>query len=187
MEYCDFGNKQRVSGVIWITGLSGSGKTTLAEKLVQKLRTDFQSVIMLDGDLLREALGITGSHSQVDRLALAKKYSRLCKMLASQGTLVVIATISLFREVHVWNRKYLPNYIEVYLKVPLSELKKRDTKGIYKNYETGKENNVFGLDLDVDEPLSADWIEVFDPERNSDLVCSELLHFTNMKLLRQNQ
>ena len=101
MEYSSTYNKQKVAGVIWITGLSGSGKTTLAQKLVQELRMSIQSVIMLDGDLLREALGITTSHSQVDRLEIAKKYSRLCKLLASQGTLVVIATISLFREIHL--------------------------------------------------------------------------------------
>jgi adenylylsulfate kinase-like enzyme len=48
------------------------------------------------------------------------QYARLCRVLAEQGVTVVIATISLFKEVHAWNRENLPGYFEVYLKVPVT-------------------------------------------------------------------
>ena len=43
--------------VIWITGLSGSGKSTLAENLTRYIRQSGKPIVMLDGDILREALG----------------------------------------------------------------------------------------------------------------------------------
>ena len=59
----------------------------------------------------------------------------------------------MFREVYAWNRVNLPNYFEVYLKVPLDELRLRDPKKIYQRYDAGELNNVAGLDLCIDEPL----------------------------------
>ena len=47
--------------------------------------------------------------------------SRLCRLLASQGTDVVCATISLFHEVQSWNRDNIPGYCEIYLQVPMPE------------------------------------------------------------------
>ena len=43
--------------VIWITGLSGSGKSTLAREVVNILREKGNTVILLDGDELREVFG----------------------------------------------------------------------------------------------------------------------------------
>jgi adenylylsulfate kinase-like enzyme len=112
---------------------------------------------MLDGDELREILGSTAptvdNHDRTARIALAKRYALLCNVVASQGLTVVIATISLFSEIHEWNRSNLPNYFEVYLRVPISELRRRDTKGLYRSFDSGEIANVAGLDLAVDEPL----------------------------------
>lgn len=174
-------NEPSAGAVIWITGLSGAGKTTMAQEVVDKLRLSGSTVVLLDGDVLREALGISTLHNRVDRLEISKKYSGLCKILASQGLIVVIATISLFREIHSWNRENLPNYVEVYLKVPLSELKRRDAKGIYKRFEYGLVKNISGLDVEIDEPSDADWIESFDPKRTSEMASIELVKFIEEK------
>jgi len=160
------------SRVIWITGLSGSGKSTLANDLTKKIRLRNRSVIQLDGDELREIFGVFGgnqkSYSQETRLSLALRYGRLCKLLSSQGDYVIISTISLLKEVHVWNRANLPGYLEIYLKVPISELKRRDTKGIYKLFDSGQITNVVGIDIPIDEPINADFVYDFlvSPEFN---------------------
>jgi adenylylsulfate kinase-like enzyme len=146
--------------VIWITGLSGAGKSTLASRVCEKLRDMSKAVVLLDGDELRAVFGAEGvsHHGREARLGLALQYARLCRLLAEQGLVVVIATISLFREVHAWNRANLPGYFEIYLKVPLAELRRRDPKGIYRRYDAGEIADVAGLDLDVDEPYAANLV-----------------------------
>ena len=165
--------------VIWITGLSGAGKTSLATEVVSRLRNRIQHVVMLDGDELREVFGAVASnaqnHGREARLALAMRYAHLCRVIAAQGFTVVIATISLFREVHAWNRANLPGYFEVYLKVPLEELRRRDPKGIYRRFDTGQLSDVAGLDLPIDEPEAADWVVEFLPARSITVLAEGLL------------
>lgn len=164
--------------VIWITGLSGAGKSTLALEVVARLRASGEAVVMLDGDELREVFGAVAAnaqnHGHEGRLALAMQYAHLCRVIARQGLTVVIATISLFREVHTWNRANLPGYFEVYLKVPVEELRRRDPKGIYRRFDAGELTHVAGLDLPIDEPEAADWIVAFDPERTVTSLAAEL-------------
>jgi len=164
--------------IIWITGLSGAGKSTLAHEVVAKLRESGEAVVMLDGDELREVFGAVAAnaqnHGREGRLALAMQYAHLCRVIAAQGLTVVIATISLFREVHAWNRTNLPGYFEVYLKVPVEELRRRDPKGIYRRFDAGELTHVAGLDLAIDEPDAADWIVEFDPERTVSALAKEL-------------
>ena len=143
--------------VIWITGLSGAGKTTVAKELNQQLRERGLQPVLLDGDVLRDLFKntevISETYNREARIKLALKYAHICKILSSQGFTVIIATVSMFREVHAWNRANLPNYFEVYLKVPLNELRLRDPKKIYQRYDAGELSNVAGLDLCIDEPL----------------------------------
>ena len=143
--------------VIWITGLSGAGKTTVAAALDQCLKERGLIPILLDGDILRNLFKSTNkigkTYSRVARIKLALKYAHLCKALSSQGFTVIIATISMYNEVYAWNRTNLPNYFEIYLKVPLKELRRRDPKKIYQRYDASDLSDVAGLDIAVDEPF----------------------------------
>lgn len=172
--------------VVWITGLSGAGKSTLAKELVGRLRAAGDTVVMLDGDELREVFGATAvnaqNHGREGRLELAMRYAQLCRVIAAQGFTVVIATISLFREVHTWNRANLPGYFEVYLKVPIEELRRRDPKGIYRRFDAGELIHVAGLDLLIDEPKAADWIVDFDQKA----VVSEIAEDLAIRLMKVN-
>lgn len=173
--------------VFWITGLSGAGKTTLANALIHRLRRDGLTVIMLDGDELREIFGAISQngmhHDRSSRLKLAMKYSQLCRMLAQQNINVVIATISLFKEIHQWNRLHIPGYFEIFLKIPLQELRRRDSKGIYRRFEAGELINVAGLDLPIDEPDQPDWIVDFKKEKSVVTIVDELMSHLKRKSL----
>lgn len=166
--------------VIWITGLSGAGKSTLVHEVVARLRAQGKTVVMLDGDELREVFGAAAvnaqNHGREGRLVLAMQYAHLCRVVASQGLTVVIATISLFKEVHAWNRANLPGYFEVYLKVPMEELRRRDPKGIYRRFDAGELTDVAGLDLPIDEPEASDWMVEFTPGRTVGAMADELLN-----------
>lgn len=163
--------------------MSGAGKSTLAHEVVARLRADGAAGVMLDGDELREVFGAVAAnaqnHGREGRLALAMQYAHLCRILAAQGLTVVIATISLFREVHTWNRAQLPGYFEVYLKVPVDELRRRDPKGIYRRFDAGELTHVAGLDLPIDEPKAADWMAEFEPGRSVAALAEDLLNRLN--------
>ncbi len=169
--------------VIWITGLSGAGKSTLAHEVVARLRAKGETVVMLDGDELREVFGASAANAQNNgrrgRLTLAMQYAHLCRLIAMQGLTVVIATISLFREVHIWNRANLPGYFEVYLKVPVEELRRRDPKGIYQRFDARELTHVAGLDLAIDEPEGADWLVKFEEGRPVTVLAEDLLSQLN--------
>ena len=142
--------------VFWVTGLSGSGKTTLAAKLVRYLREKGQPVFFLDSDSMREMLGVSYPIFEDNRQQMAYLYARTAKTIASQGCVVVVATMSLIHEVQEWNRKNIPQYIEVYIKNSLDTLRKRDPKGIYKHYDAGNINEIVGLDIAAEFPKAPD-------------------------------
>ena len=171
--------------MIWITGLSGAGKTTLAREVAGLIRLAGRAVLVLDGDELREVFAsgafTAQNHGRVGRLELALQYAHLCRVIAGQGLTVVIATISMFREVHTWNRANLPGYFEVYLRVPLNELRRRDPKGIYRRFDSGELTNVAGLDLVVDEPDAADWLIDFDSIKPASVLAEELIDILNAR------
>ncbi|MBW7862464.1 MAG: adenylyl-sulfate kinase [Rhodocyclaceae bacterium] len=171
---------------VWITGLSGAGKSTLAAAVAACLRSRGNTVVVLDGDELRTVFETASlldgdAHERDNRLRLALQYARLCRLLASQGLTVVIATISMFREVHAWNRAHLPGYFEAYLKVPLEELRRRDPKAIYRRYDAGQLRNVAGIDLPVDEPEAPDWMAEHDPARSVEDLAFELVNILEME------
>lgn len=165
--------------VIWVTGLSGAGKSTLATLIYDSVRTE-KPTVLLDGDELREIFGVTGmKHDRASRLGLAMQYAKLSKMLSSQGMVVIIATISMFKEVHDWNRSNMGDYFEVYLKVDFDELRRRDPKEIYKKFDSGELKNVAGLDFLVDEPNEPDLLI----ENKKDTNLSQYVYKISAKIL----
>jgi len=113
--------------------------------------------ILLDGDELRAVLGIEGAYDIESRHRIAYIYARLCHRLAAQGHVVICATIALFHDVHAWNRANMPNYVEVFLEVPLVELQRRDSKGIYQ--APSGEHETWGVGIAAEFPEQPDvWI-----------------------------
>lgn len=163
--------------VYWVTGLAGAGKSTLSRQLAHWLREQHRSVVLLDGDELRAALGVTGLFGRSDRRGLAACYGRLCRLLALQEFDVVIATISLFHEVQHWNRAHLPGYVEIVLDVPLPELIARDRDGLYAGAATGVSGicDVAGVDQPVEWPQHPDIVLHHFPGMTSERMFDALL------------
>ncbi len=137
--------------VIWITGLSGAGKTTLARVLQARL----PGSILLDGDELRAVFGAENSgFDAASRKELALSYARLAGLLASQGFTVLVATISMFREVYQHNRRSLPGYVEIFLDVPETTRRGRDPKGLYAAEARGDMPHMAGIATPVDMPYA---------------------------------
>lgn len=148
--------------VYWITGLSGAGKTTVGKLLYEYIQKKKKNVVFLDGDTLREVFGNDLGHSREDRRKSAERNSKLCELLSGQGIDVVCCTISMFHDIRRWNRDHMKQYYEIYLKVPLKTLKDRNQKSLYSSITEGIVKNVWGMDIDVEEPLNADILIIND-------------------------
>lgn len=139
---------------LWITGLSGVGKTTIAKLIVKQLRISGNIPIHLDGDQVRDVIcDETCGHDHASRLKNAYRICKMGKLIADQGATVIISTMSLFHEIHDWNRENLPNYMECYITAPSEELISRDPKGIYKQAKKVNEQTVPGINLQFEAPL----------------------------------
>jgi adenylylsulfate kinase-like enzyme len=141
--------------VIWITGLSGSGKTTLAKIIYQTIKTKYKNVILLDGDIIRNALGNSYGYTLSERLKGAKQIHGLCKMLDNEDMIVICATMSLFKEIHKKNKNSFKSYLEIFLDVDMKVLIQRDKKSLYSRALDGLEDNVVGVNLSYDKPDNA--------------------------------
>lgn len=142
--------------VVWVTGLSGAGKSTIARRVVDCLRRRGLPTLLLDGDDVRLAVSDPHiGHDRVSRLTNAMRIARLAKLLSEQGFIVVVPTMSLFREVHLWNREQLPNYLEVWVQVSLEVLRQRDARGLYSRAARGEASDVVGVHVEYDEPKQA--------------------------------
>ena len=144
--------------VIWIIGLSGAGKTTLANEVIGRVRGEQKNVILIDGDMVREAFGNDIGHSLEDRRVNAQRICQLGKLLDDQGINVVCAILSLFPESRKWNRENLSNYYEVFIDTPIENLVSRDSKGLYARYNNGEISDVAGMDIAFPRPDNADLI-----------------------------
>lgn len=156
--------------VFWITGLSGAGKSTVATHLVRRFRDHAIPAILLDGDRVRAAIAPTIGHGVADRRELAFAYARLCGELAGQGFVVVCATVSMFQAVRDWSREMIPGYREIYLHVPMAEIRVRDPKGLYRAGGA----DIVGVDLPAEEPANPDLIIGNYGRCSADISCDRI-------------
>lgn len=144
--------------VYWITGLSGAGKTTIGKLFYNKMKEKYSNTVFLDGDALRKVFGDDLGYSKEERRRCAMRYSRLCAMLQEQGMNVVCCTISMFDSVREWNRQNICNYKEIYVKVSMETLQRRDQKGLYSGITEEKQKEVVGIHLEIEEPKCPDLV-----------------------------
>lgn len=160
----------------WITGLPGAGKTTIAKMLHQFfIESSHVFPIFLDGDRLREILGIKGGYSRDERKQIAFVYSRLCKELSDQGFCVIIATVSLINDIHTWNRENIDDYIEIVIEAPIETIFSRNQKGLYSTELKDKNKNVVGLDITPEFPPNPDCIISNDGKKPISYIFKQVL------------
>ena len=155
----------------WITGLSGAGKTTIGTALYNKIREKKSNAVLLDGDKLRDVYGGAFGYTESERRKGALCNAKLCRLLTSQGIDVVCCTISMYDGVRDWNRANNEKYTEVYLKVTLDTLIKRDKKGLY----SSKADNVVGINQAMEEPKHPDVLIKNDGQEKVDDIVDKIL------------
>lgn len=158
--------------IIWIIGMAGAGKTTIGKEVYKYYKQKESNWVLLDGDQIREIFlhdNELNSHTIQERYRNSLRLRSLCKMLDEQNINVVCCVLSIFPEIHAWNRKNFSQYFEIYIKVPFIELERRDQKGLYSGAKTGKIKNVVGFDIQFPEPIIPDLILHNAPLKNGNL------------------
>lgn len=168
-----------MSEVYWITGLSGAGKTTIGKILYAKLKAEYPNTVFLDGDIMRKTFGDDLGYTREERIKCAMRYARLCAMLSEQDLNVICCTISMFDCVREWNRENIKNYKEIYVKVSMDTLLKRDQKGLYSGITKEKKKEVAGVHVEVEEPKNPDLVLENDGNRAPEELAREILRLTN--------
>ncbi len=143
---------------IWVTGLSGTGKTTLCEAMAALLKPSIPELVMLDGDVVRAAFGDDLGYDVDSRVKQITRIQRFARALADQGLVVLVSALYASPALLEWNRTHIASYFEVYLRAPVSFLRTRDPKGLYRAADGGKMPNVVGLDIPWHEPVRPDLV-----------------------------
>jgi len=132
--------------VAWFTGLSGSGKTTIALRAAELLTEAGQTVLILDGDVVRSQLHkhLGFSHEDI------RENNRLIVGLGKEATadhdLVLVPIISPFLDSRANARlAFGESFVEVYVHATVAEVVSRDPKGLYREAREGKRTNIIGL------------------------------------------
>ncbi|HEU5227648.1 MAG TPA: adenylyl-sulfate kinase [Ktedonobacteraceae bacterium] len=143
---------------IWFTGLSGAGKSTLSEAIERQLKQRGYKVEILDGDIVRTHLSKGLGFSREDRDTNIKRIGFVCGLLTRNGVICISAAISPYKEAREWARQEIKNFVEVYVKCPIEECRKRDVKGLYKLVDEGKITGFTGVDDPYEEPENPELI-----------------------------
>ena len=89
--------------IYWITGKKNSGKTTLAYHLKEILESYGESVVILDGDEIRDGFPI--GYSNAVRWKRTYTIGKLAVIFEKQGIIPIIALLSEKKEWRVYTRK----------------------------------------------------------------------------------
>ena len=93
-----------IGKILFLSGLPGSGKTSIGKKLKKILEKKKIKSIHLDGDELRLILNNFKS-SKKERIKLSLIYLRLAEKLINDTDIIILTTVSLFREIERYNEK----------------------------------------------------------------------------------
>ena len=138
--------------VIWFTGLSGSGKTTIAHKVEEMLEDAGVPIEILDGDVVRENLSKGLGFSKEDRDTNIRRIAFVAHLLQRNGTFVITAAISPYRDIRDEARAMIKDFVEVYADAPLAVCEERDPKGLYKKARAGELKGFTGIDDPYEAP-----------------------------------
>jgi adenylylsulfate kinase len=132
----------------------------------------------LDGEEVRQHLGNTLGFDREARILHNYYMAYLSQILNRNGIITVVAAIAPYRETRKGLRRIIgDSFIEVYCRCPLSVLKVRDKKGLYKKAIAGELKDFTGVSDPYEEPLNPELILETDretPEESLGKICQYL-------------
>ena len=101
----------------------------------------------MDGDVVREMLHNNLGFSREDIRENNKKIAELAKNRLNNYDFILVPIISPYRQDRIMAKNIIGNnyFIELFIKTPIEECKRRDPKGLYKKATNGEINNFIGI------------------------------------------
>lgn len=149
---------------VWVTGLPCSGKSSVADAVAQKLTERGLKVERLDGDMVRKVLSKDLGFSKEDRYTNIERVTFVAKLLTRNGVAVVASFISPYTKMRANSRKEIGDFVEVYVKCPLTVCIERDCKGLYKKAIAGEIKGFTGISHPYEEPEEPEVVVETDKE-----------------------
>ena len=84
---------------------------------------------------------------------------------------VVCCTICMFEDIRQWSRTHNEKYFEVYLKVPMDVLRKRNQKNLYADAA----DELVGIGVGMEEPKHPDLVIINDGSQQPEEIAEEIL------------
>ena len=184
------GDKEKLMGqkgcVLWFTGLSGSGKSTVACTLEHALNAKGKMTALLDGDNVRHGLNKNLGFSPEDREENIRRIGEVSKLFADAGLITLVSFISPYKKDRDMVRERCPgDFIEVYMKIPISVCEERDPKGLYKKARAGQLKGMTGIDAPYEEPDRAE-LTITAKEEGGEMASPEAMAGEILGYLDQN-
>ena len=85
-----------------------------------------------------------------------KQYSELLKFITNQGINVIFTVVGLFDSIRNWNRKNIDNYIEIFVKADVLQIKKKKKKNLL------RKKKIMGVQIKPEFPKKPDIILIND-------------------------
>ena len=141
--------------VIWFTGLSGAGKSTLSNALEKYLTKLKFKILCIDGDKFRKK---TKNKNNFTRENIFKNnYLIINYILKKQDNYdyLLVSVISPLKKTRNRAKKvFSAKYFEVFVKCNIKELKRRDTKGLYRLADEKKIKDLIGYKSKIKYEIS---------------------------------
>jgi adenylylsulfate kinase-like enzyme len=158
------------AAVFWCTGMSGAGKSTLAEHAKTEMEKTGLSVLIVDGDTVRESypekLGFSGDDVRKNNLNIAN----ICTNERKSYDAIIVPIISPSNEVRAIVREMLSeNVYLIFVSSDIESLRERDPKGLYKDADLGRIVDLIGYSESNPYEIPSDADLIVDTSSNSDI------------------
>ena len=162
--------------VAWFTGLSGAGKTTIANRVADILGRQGQSILLLDGDDVRDGPHRHLGFGPEDIRTNNRLIVGICRDNLADHDVILVPIISPFRDSRAHARSVLgSSFVEVYVRASLDEVMRRDPKGLYRQVRNDRLPGFIGVAPQVPyEPPESPEVTL-DTERHPPEACAEQL------------
>jgi adenylyl-sulfate kinase len=151
--------KKKDSKIFWCTGMSGAGKSTLAAFAESELKKRNISVLILDGDVIRDKYSAPLGFSREDVKKNNLHVAEICMDEKKHYDVIIVPIISPIEKVRKVVRESLsPNFYLIYIFSEIESLRGRDTKGLYKKADNGEITDLIGYSISnpYDDPKNFD-------------------------------